>query len=657
MIKQIFILFVVNFLLINVLFSQEINKKQSDRNDSSALQKLIEFVEEYEFSNTDTAIYFCKQTLELAKEEENKSLEAYSLYYLGGLFDTQGLYETAYKHYFSAVKIFEKLDDKKGFAGCLNCIGIVLWEQSEQASSSVKKIKLTKSLEYNKKALKLYRDINYKKGEAVCLMNNGIVLDDCAKNTNDREKQQEKYNSAIKNYEQAMAIFNEIGDIRSTADCNLNIASLYHSLYFNKKDTILTAKEYSSIENYFNSSLSLYYKSNDLYGVSMALQNLASIKTEYAKSDKAKKSYLFTAINDADKALIFADSVDALFLKYDAYFALFNAYKNLKQFDKALKYHELYLVTKDSVHSVEQLNAIEEMETRYNVEKKIQEIKVNKAEILQKQTENKRQKIIIAWALLVLMLFFAFVILLIRINKQKKNANIALNETNTQLEQLNATQNRLMSIISHDFKAPLSAFYSITNSLKTKFDKIDRKEIDNFLARMLNSSIALKLQLENMLNWSINQQREISVNKSLYNLSVLSYKVIMILQEFANEKLISIENNIDENIEIETDGRLLSIVLNNLIANSVKYSPNNSSVYLSGHHQNNQLVLTVKDNGRGMSEDDVENLFSDNGQSPNNENSGTGLGLIVSKDIIEKLGGKIWAESKLNEGTEIFIEL
>ena len=214
-----------------------------------------------------------------------------------------------------------------------------------------------------------------------------------------------------------------------------------------------------------------------------------------------------------------------------------------------------------------------------------------------------------------------------------------------------------MSIISHDFKAPLSAFYSITNSLKTKFDKIERKEIDNFLNRMLNSSIALKLQLENMLNWAINQQREIRVNKSKYNLSVVVYKVVVILQEFANEKSILIEDNITDNCEIETDSRLLSIVLNNLITNAVKFSPKNRTISLSATKSNNSIILSIKDNGIRMTNDISNNLFKSKKTSVSTDNSGTGLGLIVSKDIIDKLGGKIWAESELGKGTTIFIEL
>ena len=658
MTKQLFLLFAINFFLFQVLISQEKGSNQSVIiNDSIEIQKMSVFLENYENSNPDTAIYYCKNVLDNSKKNGKKRIEAYSLYYLGGIYDVQGLYNKAYTNYFKALKIFEQINDKKGLGGCLNCIGIVLWEQSEQALDSVKKIKLLKSITYTDKALKLYREINYKKGEAVCLMNKGIVYDDCAKLTDKKQIKQEKYNKAIENYELAISIFNKIGDVRSTADCNLNIASLYDNIYINDKDTILTQKEFLTIREYLNNSLELYYKSNDLYGISMALENLAGIKVNFAKSNKSNKEYFYSAIKDANKSLIYADSVDALFLKYDAYLVLYNAYKHLKQFNNALKYHELYLLTKDSVHGVEQLEAIEEMETRYNVEKKEHEIKLQKTEILQKQTENKRQRIVITWVLLFLILFLAFVILLVRINRQKKNANVALSEKNAQLKQLNYTQNRLMSIISHDFKAPLSAFYSITNSLKTKFDSIDRKEIDRLLVRMLNSSVALKMQLENMLNWAITQQREISVNKSMYNLSILTYKVVMILQEFANEKSIVIENKIKDECEIETDGRLLSIVLNNLITNAVKFSKINSKVFVSAQKNNEKIIISVKDEGIGMNEEDTRNLFSNNNGVDSNENSGTRLGLVVSKDIITKLGGKIWVESKLNKGTEIFIEL
>jgi len=652
--KVIFFTF-INLLLFQA-FAQKLDvdslisvTKESD-NDTIVIQSLIKLYEVFEYSNTDTAIYYCKQALYISKKTRQKKFEAYTLYYLGGLYDTQGLYELAYDNYFKALELFEQQNDKKGLGGCFNCIGIVLWEQSEQASNSVKKIKLIKALEYIDKGLKYYTDIDYKSGMGVCYMNNGIVFNDYAKLAENKQTEIKRFNSAIDNYKQATEIFENINDTRSISDCNLNIALLYYDIYLNEKDKTLTKKKYEIIKEYLEKAKKQYIECNDLYGEAMALKNLATIKIDYSKTQENNQSLLHDAIKYAKKSLNYADSLDALFLKYDAYFSLFKAYKGLNMYETALKYHELYSDTKDSVLNAKKSKTIEEMETRYETEKKNVEIK----ELTIKNIQNENTKLIF----LFIAGFLLFVsLIMIFFFRQKNKLNKILNKKNEELKQLNFTQNRLMSIISHDFKAPLSAFYSITNSLKTKFDKIERSEIDNYFNRMLNSSVALKLQLENMLNWAINQSREIKVSKKLTNLNIIALKVVIILQEFANEKSITIENKIDESLEILTDGKLLSIVLNNLIANAVKFSGSNSKIIVSAIKNNDKTILSVKDFGEGISKVNAENLFSGKKNKSEHENSGTGLGLIVSKDIIEKLNGKIWADSKLNKGTEIFIEL
>ncbi len=623
---------------------------KKNENDTTVIKSYLKLYEEFEYSNTDTAIYYCKQALTLSINTNNKKLEAYSLYYLGGLYDTQGIYELAFKNYSDALKLFEEQNDKKGIGGCFNCIGIVFWEQSEQATNTVKQYKLTKAIEYIDKGLKYYITINYKMGIGVCFMNNGIVYNDYAKIAEDSKTKIHRFNYALENYKNALKVFEDINDERSISDCNLNIALLYYDIYLNKKDIPLTKKEYETIKGYLEKAKKQYIECNDLYGESMVLKNLATIKIDYSKTIENNQALLHDAVRNAKKSLIYADSLDALFLKYDAYYSLCHAYKGLKNFKLALKYHELYSAGKDSVFNEKKSKAIEEIQTQYETEKKNVEIK----ELTIKNIKNEKTKII-TFSIAGLLLFVSLI--MIFFFRQKNKTNKILNSKNNELKQLNSTQNRLMSIISHDFKAPLSAFYSITNSLKTKFDKIERSEIDNYLNRMLNSSVALKLQLENMLNWAINQSRNINVNLSNFNLYIIVYKTVMILQEFANEKSIVIENKIEKDFELKTDGRLLSIVLNNLISNAVKFSNPESKIIISAKIKNNKTIIIVQDFGKGMSKENADNLFTNKPIDTKHENSGTGLGLIVSKDIIKKLNGKIWAESELNKGTKIFIEL
>jgi len=128
------------------------------------------------------------------------------------------------------------------------------------------------------------------------------------------------------------------------------------------------------------------------------------------------------------------------------------------------------------------------------------------------------------------------------------------------------------------------------------------------------------------------------------------------LQEFANEKSVVINNTIGNDIEMNTDGKLLGIVLNNLIANAVKFSHKNDKIDISAVKNQNGLTISVKDYGVGMSRHDMANLFVSQEKISEKENSGTGLGLIVSSDIVKKLGGKIWVEGELGKGSEFFIK-
>ncbi len=621
---------------------------QQTKNDTLAIKSYLKLYEEFEYIDIDSAIYYCKQALDLSKNAKNKKLEGYSLYYLGGLYDTKGEYETAYTLYFDALKIFEKINNKQGLGGCFNCIGIVLWEQCEQASKEVQDKKLSKALEYIKKGLKYYTDIDYKMGIGVCYMNNGIVYNDYGKVADNNEIKNDRFNKAIENYKKAIESFKIINDERSIADCNLNIALLYYDIYLNKKESILSTPEYNRINKYLISANNQYKVSNDIYGIAMTLKNLSTINIDYSKSQKDKKSFLDISIRYAKESLKYADQLDALFLKYDAYFSLYKAYKQLNITDTALIFHELYLTTRDSVLDAKKTETIQEIETKYETEKKNGQIK----ELTIKNIKSESTKTIY---LIVAGFLFLVSVIMVFFFRQKQKINILLNSKNEELKRLNTTQNKLMSIISHDFKAPMSAFFSITSTLLAKLDALKKDDVAKYLKRMQNSSLGLKIQLENMLNWSISQSSEIRVNKTTFNLSNTISKLLIVLEEFANEKHIRLYYLNENELIINSDERLVSIILNNLITNAIKYSNEQSEVQISAEKKENRIILIVKDQGIGIKEVDLKNMLSnDNSYHKIND---TGLGMVVSKDIIKKLNGKLSAESKLNIGTTFYIEL
>ena len=579
----------------------------------------------YYISNYPLSIDYYQKSLKLSTKENDKNGIAKCLNNIGNVYRKQGDYLKSLEYFQKSLQIAEEIDNKDRISSALGNIGLIYWKQGDYSQA----------LEYYKKSLNLFEELDYKKGISNSLNNIGILY-----------YYLNNYSHSLEYFKKSLEIDEELGDKSGISYSLNNIGEIYMHI-----------KDYSQAITFYQKSLKIRNELGDNSGICSSYKGLGAV---YFKTKNYKKALDFTK-----KSLKIALDLELLDQQKEIYEQLSKIYAHTKNYKRAYESYVLYKGINDSIFNEDNIKKIAGLEYQYEYEKEKQvaDLLQQKKDALYEE-EAKREKIvrnsfIIGFTLL---LILVFIILLSLAQKRKANIILGLQKRkieirNAQLKQLNATQNRLMSIISHDLKAPLSAFYSITNSLITKFDKIDRKEINNYLSRMLNSSIALKLQLENMLNWSINQTKEISVNKNQFNLLVLVCKQVMILQEFANEKSITIENVINENIDIETDGRLLSVILNNLIANAIKFSPDKSTVFLSVQQNNGHLVLSVKDNGIGMDKETAHNLFSDNKNTVQNENSGSGLGLVVSKDLVNKIGGEIWVESELNKGTEIFIKI
>jgi len=579
----------------------------------------------YSKSEYQKSLEYYNKSIKISKNINYKKGLAKCFNDIGNVKRKQGSYPQAIDFFQKALKIAEKINDKFIISKSLGNIGLIYWRREDYKQAQF----------YYQKSLKIAKEIGYKKGISNALNNIGILyyfLDNTEK--------------AVEYLLKSLKIDEELGDISGVSYSYHNIGEIYKLEGDNEK-----ALEYYEI------ALKIRKEQGDKFGICSSYMGIGTV---YLKKKNYKKSLSFL-----DNGLKLAEELELIERQRDLHELLSSLYNETNNYKKAYNNYVQFKTLNDSIYNEENIKKITGLEYKYKFEKEKQaiELEQQKKDLIIKE-ESKRQKIVRNAFIIGFIFAVLLVVVVFRNFLLKRRANILLEqqkneikERNAQLRQLNFTQNRLMSIISHDFKAPLSAFYSITNSLKTKFDKIERKEIDRLLVRMLNSSVALKMQLENMLNWAITQQREISVSKSMYNLSVLVYKVVIILQEFANEKSITIENNIKEECEITTDGRLLSIVLTNLITNSVKFSKFNSKVYINAYKQNDKIIISVKDKGIGISEKDTQNLFAGNENSKSNQNTGTRLGLIVSKDIITKLGGKIWVKSKLEQGTEFYIEL
>ncbi len=608
------VVFIVSLLLFGNVFSQTNidslkNVLTTDVSDSEKISVLQELAFSYSYISADTATDYIKKAVILSQNTSKTDDFIEILLSASKIFRVSGDYQGAIAYGFEALRMADSLSLQPQIAEASKFLGISYYRLKE----------FEKALEFHNKSLDIYLLLKDSLYVADCYINIGVVYDETG-----------ELETALKYYDDALKIYKNNNHLPGMADVYNNIAGIYYQKHQNDK-----------VVEYIDKSLEIKRQMHDSIGIIYTLINIGGVYDQLGYTDKG--------INNVKEGVSLASQVDLLPLVGQGYQTLYEIYVKHNDYKNAFEYYKLYSETKDSLFDIEKTKNIQELQTQYETEKQKSEIQQLKIDNLKSENQKNVFRIVAGALLLIALMLLIFI-------KQRIKINAVLKEKNAQLQELNTTQNRLMSIISHDLKAPLSAFYSITNSLKNKFDKIERKEIDNYFNRMLNSSVALKLQLENMLNWAINQSREIKPDKSSYNLSIVAFKIVMILQEFANEKGISIENNIPENIEFETDSRLLGIVLNNLIANAVKFSPKNSKIIVSAEQSDKKISIFVKDFGIGMTKEEAENLFENRLNLTKSEGKDTGLGLIVTKDIVEKLGGKISVSTEPNKGTEFRID-
>jgi signal transduction histidine kinase len=221
------------------------------------------------------------------------------------------------------------------------------------------------------------------------------------------------------------------------------------------------------------------------------------------------------------------------------------------------------------------------------------------------------------------------------------------------LKESNATKDKLFSIIAHDLKNPFQGMLGLSDILMNQVSSLNLDEIKNCAIYINESAKKGYDLLINLLDWARAQSGIIKITKRPLSLLELINHNINIAYSSAITKNISIEylEGIDYNIVSDKD--ILNVILRNLITNAIKFTPLNGDVTISVKADNNYIYISVKDNGIGINEENMEKLFCSNAMhttlGTNNE-GGTGLGLILCKELVTKLGGKLSVESTLGNG-------
>lgn len=236
----------------------------------------------------------------------------------------------------------------------------------------------------------------------------------------------------------------------------------------------------------------------------------------------------------------------------------------------------------------------------------------------------------------------------------KDNAIKALKKSDAKLKESNDTKDKFFSIIAHDLRSPFNSILGFSKLLledKEEHNPITYKKYSRLIYSSANNTLIL---LDNLLNWAKSQTGQLGFNPEKIIFSSVIVEIMSLKKSTAKSKGISLDFLSTDEIEVYADRNMLKTVLRNLISNAIKFTKQGGKINVSAISTQNQVEVTVSDNGIGMNEETRSKLFSleTNESTIGTANEkGSGLGLLLCREFIEKHGGKIWVESILGKGS------
>lgn len=241
-----------------------------------------------------------------------------------------------------------------------------------------------------------------------------------------------------------------------------------------------------------------------------------------------------------------------------------------------------------------------------------------------------------------------------------RTKNKELEKQKNELSELNAMKDKFFSIISHDLKNPFQSLLGLAGMLAHEYEELEEDERITFVNEIHNSSKRAFSLLENLLQWSRAQRGKLNIQKESILLRELVDDNFALTRGLAKDKNISLETNVSDDVVIYADMNTISTVLRNLITNAIKFTPPEGTVSVLSEASDEFITVTVKDTGVGISPENVKKLFRidiHHSTQGTNKEKGTGLGLLICKEFIEKNGGTIRVESEEGKGSSFIFTI
>ncbi len=549
---------------------------------------------------------YLKQANKIAKENNYEEYNAVINRNLGEYWKIFGDFDKSTEYHFKSIDYFEKTENEKELA--ISYLGLA---ETYRAAAIYKK-----ALKYLKTAENLSEDLANDYLLAKTYNRKAAVLYEMHEGS-----KREVIDYAIKS--------NSLIDLNSSFDLAVNNYTIIGGTY-------RFFKKYDSAETYFYKALRLSKRKNDVYNYPTILANLCY--SYYSKGEIEK------AINYGKRAYKFKEEKGLNLIEPYLYNTLSNAYFEIGDYKNAAFFLQKTVDSQDSLFYLDKNKILFELQTKYETKKKERE--------LEKQKSLRNYQIVFSAILILLIVVIVFQYNYR--NKELRKKNALITEQNKKLEETNATKDKFFSIIAHDLKNPIFSQKGITDILANDYDELSDEEIREMLQVLHNATENISDLLENLLNWSRSQRGAIEFYPSDIDLNLIFMNIQSLMEAQVAKKKIDLNVDTDNEIKVYADNNMLNTILRNLMSNAIKYTPEGGKIQLRATETNDFVEIAVKDSGVGIEKDDIDKLFKADvnftTRGTGNE-SGTGLGLLVCKEFVEKHGGKIWVESRPGKGS------
>lgn len=564
----------------------------------------------HDVGNFQLSLDLYKQMFDVASRENDARMQMAVTQNMGNSYNSLGDMPSAIDSYLSSLEMAEQQQDTLAIAVVLDNLASVNAEEGNYELAE----------EYLFRALELNKEINNLRNQITNHISLGVLY-----------KEWEKYDLAQQNYERVLEIADQIGNEISKIQAIYNLGVLYTEM--GETDEAMEA---------YQESLRLSEENNIPIGFFYNRAGMGDLYRQLEQYDQALENY--------QEALEIAESVQSTEMIRDGLLNLHETAEKAGDTSLAYDYLKRYSVLIDSLSRTEREAALARQEAMLELRSERE-----RSNLLQQTVESQRTYTIIISVLLGILVIAS--IWLVLLSRKKQKANNLLRDKKKELEDANNVKDKLLSVLAHDLRTPISNIQGVVYMIRENM--LDKEDIDTALTH-----IDFQLQqgintLTNYLEWAQDHRGGISAEmEDLLLLDIVETSMHEI-KKSAENKDVKLLNKVEPDLSVHADKHMMNVILRNLLSNAIKYVDTGDSITVTATETSDSVELSVKDTGKGIPPDKLQNLFKPFNRVTRGTKGeiGTGLGLSLCKEFCEKQNGSIRCESEVGKGTTFTVSL